>query len=122
MRHRTGTFSIQRSTRSIKSRIKGIGRIFPIMQIGMARRMGMFKRAGEAAKSPPRSSKIGTMEIRKIMASLETFPPSAAVSHCTNESVILSSSILLWLLFIYDGNNRFIRCCLYVHSNFYSPL
>ncbi len=58
------------------------------MQMGIARRMGTFKRAGEAANSPPLSSNMGIMEMMKIIISPETFPPKAAVSHCTRESVI----------------------------------
>ena len=55
---------------------------------GIALKTGTFKRAGEAARSPPLSSKMGIMEMMKIIISPETFPPRAEVSHCTNESVM----------------------------------
>ena len=59
------------------------------MHKGTAFHMGIFKSAGEAAKRPPLNSSTGIMEIIKITASAETFPPKTAVSHCTRESVII---------------------------------
>lgn len=63
------------------------------MQMGMALKIGTFKRAGEAANRPPRSSRMGIMEMIKIMISPDTLPPKAAVSPCTSESVIIISFI-----------------------------
>lgn len=64
------------------------GSRFPITQMGMARRIGTFKRAGDAASSPPRSSRIGIMEMIKMITSPDTFPPSREASPCTRVSVI----------------------------------
>ena len=73
---------------SMSSRMNGIGSRLPITQMGMARRIGTFKRAGDAASSPPRSSRIGIMEMIKMITSPDTFPPSREASPCTRVSVI----------------------------------
>jgi hypothetical protein len=65
-----------------------MGRMFPMIQRGIAVRMGTFKRAGDAAKRPPRSSRMGIMEIIKIIPSLEIIPDKLDVNHCTRASAI----------------------------------
>ena len=59
----------------IRSRINGIGIRFPTRQIGIARQVGIFKNAGPAARIPPLSSRIGIIEIIKIISSLAALPP-----------------------------------------------
>ena len=44
-------------------------------QIGIARQVGIFKNAGPAARIPPLSSRIGIIEIIKIISSLAALPP-----------------------------------------------
>ena len=58
----------------IRSRINGIGIRFPTRQIGIARQVGIFKNAGPAARIPPLSSRIGIIEIIKIISSLAALP------------------------------------------------
>ena len=53
----------------IKSRINGIGTIFPTIQIGSAFAADIFSK--EAARRPPRSSRIGIME---MMNKANSFP------------------------------------------------
>ena len=84
----TFTSFIQSSIFLIRSRINGIGRIFPIMQIGIACIIGTLRSAGEAARSPPLNSSIGTMEIIKITAYFEINSERLAVNHCTNASIL----------------------------------
>ena len=50
----------------INSRINGMGKIFPIIQIGIACTADTFR--SELASSPPRSSRSGIIEIRKTTA------------------------------------------------------
>ena len=59
----------------IRSRINGIGIRFPTRQIGIARQVGIFKNAGPAARIPPLSSRIGIIEIIKIISSLAPCHP-----------------------------------------------
>lgn len=73
-----------------------------MMQSGIARVIGTFKSAGEAARSPPRSSRIGIMEMMKMMASFDTFPPRRAVRPCTIVSVIVFFLNSVYILFFFS--------------------
>ena len=58
-----------------------------MMQMGTARSIGTFRKAGEAARSPPLSSRIGIIEIIKTIASPESFPARFAVNHVTSDCI-----------------------------------
>ena len=75
----------------IRSRIKGTGMIFPITQNQIARTMSISR--SDATTSPPRSSRIGTMETMKTIISLEILPPSVSI----NQVIILSIFYLSFL-------------------------
>ena len=60
--------------------------MFPIIHMGMAVAAGIFK--SEAARSPPLSSRIGTIEIMKITISAEINWDRLSVNHCTNTSIL----------------------------------
>ncbi len=76
----------------MKSKIKGIGMIFPIMQIGMAVVIGIFK--SDAANSPPRSSSIGNIEMIKTTTSADTYCPKVLVKNSTKDSIILKYPVM----------------------------
>lgn len=59
----------------INHKMNGIGIKFPIRQMGIALQVGMSRKAGPAASSPPLSSNIGTMEMINIITSFAAFPP-----------------------------------------------
>jgi hypothetical protein len=80
MEPRPGIASMMISIFSIRRRMKGIGRRLPRMQRGIARRIGTFKRAGDAARRPPLSSRMGIIEMMKMMVSPEILPLSAAIT------------------------------------------
>ena len=71
----------------MKARIKGTGMIFPTTHKATALNSGILK--SDAATSPPRSSRIGTIDIIKTIISLETTPSRLVVNHVIKESVIL---------------------------------
>jgi hypothetical protein len=53
--------------------------MFPRIQIGIACEASTFRR--EAARRPPRSSRIGIMEIRKMIPFAEIYADKFAVNH-----------------------------------------
>lgn len=59
--------------------------IFPITQMGIARRSGSFKR--DAARRPPLHSRMGRREIMKTTTSFDTCCPSVLVKSVTRESI-----------------------------------
>ena len=77
----------------ISSRIKGTGIILPITQYQMALTIGMFRR--DAARSPPLSYRIGTMEMTQAIIYLENFPTRTSIKHVTKPSIY--SSFLLYI-------------------------
>ena len=70
----------------IKSRINGIGIKFPIIQITIACVIGIFKSV--AKSSPPRSSRIGTIETRKTATSGDKKDGIFAANQCTIDSIL----------------------------------
>ena len=78
-------FSIQSRTFSIKRRMKGMGTILPRIQTPIADHMGMLRR--EAAIRPPRSSRMGIMEIIKT-TSIGGSPPRRSVNFSASASVV----------------------------------
>lgn len=59
--------------------------IFPITQMGIARRSGSFKR--DAARRPPLHSRMGRREIMKTTTSFDTCCPNVLVKSVTRESI-----------------------------------
>ena len=70
----------------IKSRINGIGIIFPTIQIGSAFAADIFSK--EAARRPPRSSSIGIIEMMNTAPSGEINCARWCENHCTSTSII----------------------------------
>ena len=64
------------SASTIKSKMNGIGKILPTMQIGIALHISMCRKL--ATSSPPRSSNIGHSEIIKTINS-DGIPPNASI-------------------------------------------
>ena len=70
----------------IKSRINGIGIIFPTIQIGSAFAADIFSK--EAARRPPRSSSIGIIEMMNTAPSGEINCARWCENHCTSTSIV----------------------------------
>ena len=70
----------------MNSKMKGIGMIFPIMQMGIAFRIGTPR--DQATRRPPLSSRMGIMEMMKITTSLDTYCPRVEANHNAIESIL----------------------------------
>ena len=75
-----------RAVSLIKNKINGIGIIFPTIQIGIAFTAGIFR--SDAARRPPRSSKIGIMEMMNTAPSGEINCERWVENHCTSTSIV----------------------------------
>ena len=65
----------------MNNKINGIGKIFPITQIGIAVVNGTLSK--DAASNPPRNSKIGINDIMNTAASLDIIDAKCVVNHAT---------------------------------------
>ena len=80
---------------SMSSRMNGIGSRFPITQMGMARRIGTFKRAGEARQSASQLQNRDHGDDKDDHFA-GYFSPSREASPCTRVSVITYPHFSVW--------------------------